>query len=260
MDLNLQVKNLSGGYLGRDIVRDISFEIKAGDILCLLGPNGCGKSTLLKLILAILPLSAGQVLCRAENIKQMSRKRMARIFSYIPQNDNNSFNFTVLEMVLMARSGQLNSLSSLKQADYDLAKQALSQLKIEHLANDDYNQLSGGQRQLVLIARALCQQTCILIMDEPTANLDFANQRLINEAILLLAKKGKMVIISSHSPEQPFLLNGKVLLLNQGQMLGFGCPEQVLSNQALSQVFDLPMEVMTVIDSKQQEHKICLSI
>ncbi len=259
-ELDLVVENLRGGYGKKEVVHDISFSVQSGDVLCLLGPNGCGKSTLLKLLLRFLPKMSGQVSCRGQNVDQMNRKVLARHFSYNPQSDQSHFPYTALEMVTMARSSYLGPLQSPKKEDVDFAYACLEKLHLRDLADFPYNKMSGGQRQLVLIARALCQSTCILVMDEPTANLDFANQQLINDAIHVLSREGKIVLVSTHSPAQPFAVGTQVLLMQSGHTLGFGPPEAVLTDDSLERVYGIPMEVVTVRDRNQQERRICLTL
>ncbi|MCL1873003.1 MAG: ABC transporter ATP-binding protein [Clostridiales bacterium] len=259
-NLELRVENICGGYGGREVVHGVSFGVEAGEALAILGPNGCGKSTLLRLLLRFLVKTKGKVYCRNINIDTMDRKKFARIFSYIPQSDRMQFPYTVLEMVTMARTCHINSLASPKKIDTKAALECLERLRISHLADSFYNLLSGGQRQLVLIARALCQGTCVLLMDEPTASLDFANQELIAAAIRLLTKKGKIVVFTTHSPSQPFALAHKVLLLDNGYQIGFGVPADILTNRSLESVYGLPMEVVSVTDRNSQQHKICLNL
>lgn len=259
-DLDLVVQGLRGGYGKLEVLHGISFSVSAGDVLCILGPNGCGKSTLLKLLLRFLPKTDGTVCCRGHNTDHLNRKKLARFFSYIPQTDQATFPYTALEMVMMARSSYLDTFQSPKKEDIDLAYACLEKLKLGHLADFPYNKMSGGQRQLVLIARALCQNTCILVMDEPTASLDFANQKLINDAIHVLGQEGKIVLVSTHSPAQPFAIATKVLLMQNGGAIGFGPPKEVLTDKKLEAVYGVPMEVVTVMDRNKREQNICLTL
>ena len=259
-ELQFRVENICGGYGKREIVHDISFTVEAGEALCILGPNGCGKSTLLRLLLHFISKTSGKIYYRNMDIDSMGRKRFAQVFSYIPQSDRMQFPYTVLEMVTMSRTCHISSLALPQKVDTQTAYECLEKLRISHLANHFYNMLSGGQRQLVLIARALCQETCVMLMDEPTASLDFANQQLICEAIRLLTEKGKIVVLTTHSPSQPFALASKVLLMNEGYQVGFGEPAGVLTDQSLESVYGLPMEVVSVTDRNAQQHKICLNL
>lgn len=257
----LTCTNLTKSYTaGKPVLHNLNISLSGGKIVGLLGPNGCGKSTLLKLLLRFIPKMGGEVFCRGHNVDELDRRRLAHFFSYIPQSDQAIFPYTALEMVSMARSSYMGAFQSPKKEDVELAYRCLEKLHIAHLADFPYNNMSGGQRQLVLIARALCQNTCILVMDEPTASLDFANQQLINDAIRILSKEGKIVIVSTHSPAQPFAIGSHVLLMRQGSSLGFGPPEEILNDHSLEEVYGIPMEVLSVRDRNQQERKLCLSL
>lgn len=259
-ELDLRVEELRGGYHTKEVVHGVSFGAKAGDVLAVLGPNGCGKSTLLKLVLRFLPPMGGKIYTRGTEVGAMGRRELAQVFAYIPQNENMSFPYTAHEMVTMARTNRISGFSSPSKADEAAALAALQELQIGHLANHYYNMLSGGQQQLVLIARALCQNACIMVMDEPTANLDFANQKLVTSAIKAIASTGKIVMITTHSPSQPFAVATKTLLMHEGNVAGFGPPADVLTPAVLEEVYGLPMDVVSVRDRTQKEHRICLSI
>jgi iron complex transport system ATP-binding protein len=258
--MQLQVENLVGGYGKNEILHGISFAIDKGDVLCILGPNGCGKSTLLKLLLRFMPKKSGNIFIQGQNTENMNRKTMAQCFSYIPQSDRMLFPYTILEMVTMGRSCHIGKWNTPSKNDMDLAYNALEKLRIPHMADKLYTMISGGERQLVLIARALCQDTKILIMDEPTASLDFSNQQLIMEAIEATVKEGKSVVLTTHSPSQPFTIASKVLLLSKGHTVGFGKPLDVLTNESLEMVYKIPMDIVKVIDRKQHERNICLPV
>lgn len=259
-DLDLVVEQLRGGYDKKEVLHGVDFAVQTGEVLCLLGPNGCGKSTLLKLLLGFLPRMGGRISSRGRDIAALSRRQIARTFAYIPQSDRMMFPYTVLEMVMMGRTSYISAFETPREREQQLALQAMRQVGIEELGDTLYTALSGGQRQLVLIARALCQNTCILVMDEPTASLDFANQKMVLEAVSLLAAAGKIVVITTHSPSQPFAIASKVLLLQDGHTVGFGSPAEVLTDDTLEQVYGLPMEVVAVQDRNHKQHQICLSL
>lgn len=259
-ELQLRVDGLRGGYGDREIIHGVSFTVDTGDVLCILGPNGCGKSTLLKLMLRIHPKTGGAVFYRSENVDSMSRRRLAQCFSYIPQSGLIAFPYTALEIVTMARTSHIAALGSPKEVDIETAMRCLLNLKLGDIAYAQFNELSGGQRQLILIARALCQGACIMFMDEPVSNLDFANQKLINDAVRMIADEGKIVVICTHSPSQPFEIANKALLLNNGNMAGFGATDEVITAEALTAVYRIPMEIVTVTDQNQKRRKICLDL
>ncbi|HHY90550.1 MAG TPA: ABC transporter ATP-binding protein [Clostridiales bacterium] len=256
----LRVENLIGGYGKREVVKDISFHVRQGDVLCILGPNGCGKSTLLKLLLRFIPKKGGRIFLQGQDMDHLHRKDIARLVSYIPQFDSMPFPYTVIEMVTMGRSCHLERWKTPSQKDIDFAYESLEKLRISHLANKLYTQISGGERQLVLMARALCQDTKVLIMDEPTASLDFANQQLVLDAIATAVQGGKSIILTTHSPSQPFTIATNVLLLSQGTVVGFGKPLDVLTSESLERVYGIPMDIVTIRDRNQEDRNICIPV
>lgn len=256
----LEIKNLYGGYGKNDICKNINFNISSSEILCLLGPNGCGKSTLFKLILGLIKKSNGDIFIDGKSIVNLPERKLAKYIAYIPQQHSPLFSFSVLEIVLMGRNIHFKNFSMPNAEDINQAKIALENLGILHLADINYTTLSGGQRQLVLIARALCQQSKILILDEPTANLDYANTQKVLEILQKIAKQGYIIIISTHVPEQPFSCASKVLLMNNGEVFSFGTPENVLTPENLKTVYGINVDIVTVLDKLGDKHTLCLPI
>ncbi|MBR1610972.1 MAG: ABC transporter ATP-binding protein, partial [Methanobrevibacter sp.] len=167
-----EVRNISFSYDDEEIFSGISFSIDKGDVLCILGPNGTGKTTLIKCLNGLHDISSGEILINGKNIKKLSFREISTHIGYIPQSHVPSFPFKVIDVVVMGRAPYLNLTDSPKKEDMDIAVNALKTLGIEHLRNKEYTNLSGGERQLVFLARILCQQPDILILDEPTSHLD----------------------------------------------------------------------------------------
>ncbi len=178
----LEVENVTCGYGERTIIYGVSLTLAAGSILCLLGANGTGKTTLFKTILGLLPVESGRICFEKQDIAGWSRRRLARMFAYVPQAHTPPFAFVVRDVVLMARSSHLTGFSSPTRRDWEIVEEALESLNIGHLSEARYTELSGGERQLVLIARALAQQAQILVMDEPASHLDFGEAAIPVEA------------------------------------------------------------------------------
>ena len=185
-----EVKNISFDYDGEEIFSNISFSIEKGDVLCILGPNGTGKTTLIKCLNGLHEINSGEILINGKNIKKLSFKEISKHIGYIPQSHVPSFPFKVLDVVVMGRAPYLNLTDSPKKEDIEIALNSLKTLGIEYLRDKEYTNLSGGERQLVFLARVLCQQPDILILDEPTSHLDFGNQIKLLEIIDNLAKSG----------------------------------------------------------------------
>lgn len=254
----LKVNNLTGGYRKKTIVNDISFSLNIGDILCILGPNGCGKSTLLKMLLRLIPLKKGEIFIDDMNLYEISRKHLAKLLSYIPQNDSILFPYTAVEVISMGKTPQLNSFHGPTKEDLEEAYKILEKLNILHLANKPFTKLSGGERQLILIGRAINQDAKIFIMDEPTSSLDYKNQQVVLKIIRKLSKRNKTIIFTTHSPQEPFNISTKVLLMSQGKLVKFGKPNEVLLKESLESVFDIPLDIVTIKDNNNNLKRIII--
>ena len=256
----LTIENVFGGYGNGDVLKGISCNADYGDVLCLLGPNGCGKTTLFRMMLGTLPVTDGKISIDGKNIHDFTTKPLANMIAYIPQYHSPVFAYTVLDVVIMGRASHFSAFETPKEPDREAAFSALEKVNALHLANKKYTSLSGGQRQLVLIARAICQSAKIFIMDEPAANLDYANHQLLMNVISGLARQGYCIIMSTHSPEHPFSVGTKVLLMKTGKVVGFGTPKEVITSETLQSVYDIEMDVITAHDRYGCERTICLPV
>lgn len=239
----LSVEGLSFGYPGRTVGRDVSFALKAGEVLCLLGPNGGGKTTLFKTVLGLLPAQAGRVSLDGQDIARWSRAQVARALAYVPQAHAAFFPFSVREVVLMGRASRLPPFASPGPSDHAAAEQALARLGIGHLAGRIYTEISGGERQMALIARALAGEPRILVMDEPTASLDFGNQARVLSQVRRLAARGIAVILSTHDPGHAFLCADRVLALHEGRLADAGPPAETVTPEILRRLYGVEVTV-----------------
>lgn len=256
----ITIKDLCGGYGQGDICKGISCTIEQGEVVSVLGPNGCGKTTLFRLILGSLTPTKGDILIDGTSALALSKTQLAKLIAYIPQHHTPIFSYTVLEIVIMGRASHFSAFERPREIDRRQAFAALELLQIAHLANQKYTALSGGQRQLVLIARAICQDAKLFVMDEPGSSLDYANHQLLMETIVRLARQGYAIILSTHSPEHPFSVAHKVLLLKDGQNQAFGIPEQVITSQVLEQVYGIEMDVVSVTDRYGKKRTLCIPV
>jgi iron complex transport system ATP-binding protein len=256
--VKLEARRLDFGYSGHRVGTDVTLAIDAGQVLCLLGPNGSGKTTLLKTMLGLLPAQGGQVLIDGANIDSMPRSDVARRVSYVPQAHAAFFPFTVLEVVLMGRTAHLRLFSSPSRADRELAQAALERLRIAALADSIYTRISGGERQLALIARALAQNAQIIVMDEPTANLDFGNRVRVIECIRVLADAGIGILLSTHDPEQAFVCADRVALLANGELRALGSPQEVIHPDSMKTLYGIEVEVVQVGLPQGGKRTVCV--
>ena len=231
----IEARGLSFSYGGAPVLRSISFSAGSGEVIALLGPNGVGKSTLLRCLLGFLRPSDGEVLVNERAIGTLSRRALAREIAYIPQSYSPAFNYTVRDSVLMGVTAKLGTLDSPGAAEHARVMQTLEELGIAHLADRGSRQISGGERQLMLLARALVQDAHVLIMDEPTANLDYGNSFRVMERIEQLGKSGYTVIFST-----------RALAMQSGALLGDGKPDEVLREELLSALYGVTVAVRHV--------------
>lgn len=237
----LQASRLAVGHRGRAILTGIDLDLAPGRILCLLGPNGAGKTTLFRTLLGLLPPVAGEITLSGQPITRLSRRQIAAILAHVPQALNTPFAFRTLDLVLMGASARLSPFARPGQAEEARALTAMDRLGVADLAGAEVTRLSGGQRQMVMIARAIAQGAEVIVMDEPTASLDFANRIRVGAAIRQLAAQGVAVILSSHDPDQAAQLGDDALLVGRGGVLAAGPVAQVMTPENLSVLYDIPV-------------------
>ncbi|MBU3181112.1 ABC transporter ATP-binding protein [Clostridium psychrophilum] len=244
--MELIIQNASCGYGTKNIIKDISVSVKSGEILCILGPNGVGKTTLFRTILGFLKLQSGEILLDKENIRTWSKKRLAKAISYVPQEHTPPFPFIVFDVVLMGRTAHLDMFASPSKKDKEIAEQAIDTLNISYLKNRIYTEISGGERQMVLIARSLAQQAQIMVMDEPTSNLDFGNQIRVLQQINNLASKGFGIIMTSHFPDHAFLCSTKAALMQKNDKFIVGNVDDVITEDNLKSAYGVNVKIISI--------------
>jgi iron complex transport system ATP-binding protein len=248
--LLIEARQLAIGYGGKVVARDIDVSLRAGEVVCLLGPNGSGKTTLFKTLLRLIARLAGSISIAGRPIDSWRPGQLALRQAYVPQANISVFPYRVLDMVLMGRTARLGVFSAPSAADRERAWTALERLGIADLAEREYTRISGGQRQLTLIARALAQEAPSIVMDEPTASLDFGNQALVLREVARLARGGLGIVLSTHQPDHAFAIASRVLLLHDGRVVADGSPREVLTRQRLEQVYGVPVSLDPLPDGR----------
>lgn len=239
MNHSIEVNQIELTYLQEPVLQRVSFQVAEGEFFIITGPNGSGKTTLLKSITGMEGIQKGNIVINGQDLSEYSRRELARTVAYVPQNPQQDYPFTVQEIVLMGRSPHLGLLETESRADLEQAKRAMEAAQLSHLANRKINQLSGGEKQRVLIARALCQEPSIMLLDEPTSSLDLAHQVLIMDFLEKLQKEENITIIMvAHDLNLASLYGQRILLLKQGQVYRIGSPKEVLTFENLEKVFE----------------------
>lgn len=256
----LEIKDVSCGYGENTIVKDISMKVESGDVLTLLGPNGVGKTTLFKAILGFLKLDGGEIKLDGQNTNRWKKNKLAKVLGYVPQAHTPPFPFSVLDVVIMGRTAHLGMFASPTKKDTEIAEKALSDLGILYLKEKIYTEISGGERQMVLIARALTQQPKILVMDEPTSNLDFGNQVKVLEQVNRLAKCGLGIIMTSHFPDHAFLCSTKVALLQRNNVFTVGSVDEVITEKNLKSAYGVNVKIINTVNDKGVNIKSCVPL
>lgn len=262
----LKVEGVSFGFNRDNVFDNLSFSISKGEIFCLLGPNGCGKTTLLDCVLGALRPRKGHILLENEDIRDISPSRIARKVAYVPQSHEKTFPYKVIDIVLMGRAAYIGMFGSPSNEDVKCAEEALELVGILRLKDRPYTQLSGGEGQLVMIARALAQKTPLIIMDEPTAHLDFKHELTIMETVVELVHETHLsILMATHFPNHALYFENnriktRAALMSQGSFLEIGPPNEVLSEQNLKSVYHVNTRLVSCnIDSRELKQVIPIS-
>ena len=242
----LSVRNLKCGYDGKVVLPDISFDLASGELLVMLGPNGVGKTTLFKTILGLIPKLDGSVLLSGKPFEGHGSN--AKRIAYVPQAHVPAFPFAVEEIVLMGRTPRLTTFETPSDSDRRLAEEVLDELGLLHLAKRAYTEMSGGERQLILVARALVQELDILVMDEPASNLDFGNQAKLLKILSSLTKERNLaVLMTTHNPDHALLVADSALLFTSGTCV-HGPVGEVITEESLSLAYNTPIAILERCD------------
>ena len=242
--LSLRAENISCGYGKKKVLENVSFELMPGSVYCLLGPNGVGKTTLFKTVLGFLPRLGGAFYMGDRDIDTYSRREIAKVIAYVPQAHVPAFPFTVEDVVTMGRTAWFRNTRTPGKADTEISREILESLSIGHLKDRIYTQLSGGERQMVLVARALAQQPKFLIMDEPASNLDFGNQMRVLRQVVELKNRGIGIIMASHHPDHAFMCQADVILISADGSVSTGHCSDMLTEETLSRAYSIPIRIL----------------
>jgi iron complex transport system ATP-binding protein len=240
----LEARNLAFAFGAREVLVDASLSLATGEILSVLGCNGAGKTTLLRLLLGLERPLRGGVFLQARALESFSRRSLAQYLAYLPQFHTPPFPYRVLDVVTLGRVPATGLLRSYTTEDQEIAWANLESLGLSALAERPYTELSGGEKQLVLIARALTQCPRLLIMDEPAASLDYGNQQRLLATLRRLAGSGLGIILSTHHPEHALSASTRVAIVGEGRILADGRPEDVVTPAAIRALYHVDVEIV----------------
>ena len=255
--MRIELRKASIGYEKVIVLKDIDLTFETGKFYCVLGANGIGKTTLFKSILGLIPTQSGQILLDDEPIGNIQAKRLAEYLAYVPQAKNNAYDMNVLEVVVMGRARFINKFSQPSDDDYKKAVEVLERLGIKELKEKKYFELSGGEQQIVLIARALVQEAKFIIMDEPASNLDFENQKKVLECLMNLSGKGLGVILSSHSPDHALFCKTRVVMIDKDKSIHTGSIDDTLTADNLKKVYGVDIQLISGKTNAGREIRTC---
>ncbi len=250
----LVAENVTFGYPDKPVLHDVSLAVRRGEIISLLGPNGSGKTTLLKTLLGFHRIEKGRVLFEGRSISSLDLKSLARSIAYVPQIHRASFAYRVVDVVLMGRIPHKSFFSRYTDEDMDIALATLDKLSILHLKERPYTRISGGERQLTLIARAMTQGAHTFIMDEPANGLDYGNQIKLLEGLMDLCDEGYTFIKSTHFPDHALWVADRVVMLKEGRIIADGAPDDVITSENLFALYGREVDV----HSLRESFKVCI--
>jgi iron complex transport system ATP-binding protein len=233
-------------YGAREVVKGVDLDIARGDVLCLLGPNGSGKTTLLRCLAGVSALSSGSVRLEDVEVSRLSAPDRAKRIGVLFQDHTPAFPFAVRDVVVMGRAPHLGLFGSPGGRDFALADQTLERVGLADARHRPYTQLSGGEQQLVLLARTLVQQPDVILLDEPAAHLDFRNQVLALRMIRTLAAEGLTMVMSTHDPNHALWLRGHAALMKEGRFVAVGPALEVLTEENVSKTYDTDVQIVAV--------------
>jgi len=258
--MELVCKNMTCGYGQTPILKNISFALRQGEIVCILGPNGIGKTTIFRSVLGFLKLLDGEILLDGKPKESFTPKEFSRCVGYVPQGHEPPFPFTVPDVVVMGRAAHLKRFEAPGLNDYRLVYKVLEMLSISYLREKIYTQISGGERQMVLIARALAQDPKLLVMDEPTANLDFGNQIHVLECIKGLSRTGLGVLMTTHNPDHAFLCCDRVILLTKNKEVLEGPVDEIVTEENLRRAYGVDVKITSTVTGDGKITRSCVPV
>ncbi len=256
--MKLEIRDADCGYSKHKPVQShVSFSVENGEICCVLGPNGCGKSTVFKSILGLTPLLNGTVTVDGDDISNWSPSRLADTMAYVSQNHVPPFPYQVKDVVMLGRINKVGSMGQPKHEDYRIVDNAMLDMGVYHLRDKVYTDISGGELQLVMIARGLAQEPQILVLDEPTAALDYGNVVRVIEKVRSLSERGYAVVMTTHSPDHAFMCDSSVVLLQKDNPMRFGQAVDIITEKNMEEAYGVNVKIVEFVNTQGKITRMC---
>ena len=256
VDMSIEVSNLNFSYGEKQVLRSVSLSILPAETLTILGPNGAGKTTLLNVIVGLLAPSSGSIMYNGESHRTIGIRDLALMMGFVPQMIVPAFDYSVLDYVVTGCAPRIGALSRPARKHFESAMLAIDQMGISHLTEKSYRQISGGERQLVSIARALAQSPAFIFMDEPTSHLDYGNQIRVLNQLKQLALSGFGVVFTTHNPDQALLIGGKTAIISKNGRLVSGDSQELICEETLSDLYGTRLRIFEL---EKPGRKVCFA-
>lgn len=240
----VEIDDIVFGYNGKPVLKSVSARIHGGNVLAVIGPNGSGKTTFIRILLGLARPHGGRIRLEGRNINFLARKELARKMAYVPQSHREAFGYSVADVVLMGRMPHVPFFGRYGKNDHVIVTESLAKMSIGHLHDRPYTEISGGERQLVLIARAVAQEAKIIVMDEPSSSLDFGNQLRLLDTVRRLSGYGYTFIFTTHHPEHAMSVADRVIMMSKGTIINDGKPEDIITPENMRILYDLDKNLM----------------
>ena len=257
--MRLSLRDVSVGYdKNAPIQKYVNFSVESGEVCCVLGPNGCGKTTLVKTVLGLLPPLAGSIALDGDDVTKWSASRLSDAMAYVAQKHEQPFPFQVKDVVMLGRINKVKTLGGQpSREDYNIVENALNDMCIYHLRDMPYMDISGGELQMVMFARALAQQPQMLILDEPTAALDYGNAVRVIEKVRELAARGYAVVMITHNPDHAFMTGANVALFTKAQPMKFGSAFDIITRENIKDAYGINVKLVEFTHDNQEIMRMC---
>lgn len=257
--MRLQLSDVSVGYAASDPVQKwVNFSVESGEVCCVLGPNGCGKTTLVKSVLGLLPLLAGSITVDGDDVTKWSAARLSSCMAYVAQRHEQPFPFQVKDVVMTGRTAKVKGFGGQPtREDYNIVENAMDSMGIYHLRDVPYLDISGGELQMVMFARALAQQPQMLILDEPTAALDYGNAVRVIEKVREMAANGFAVLMITHNPDHAFMTGANVALFTKAAPVKFGSAMQIITRENIKEAYGINVKLVEFVHDNQEVMRMC---